>query len=51
MGEKNDRKRGCKNIQYGEFMSSYFSWISPNKQRKNAKKLENITKKQENDKK
>lgn len=30
--------------QYGEFISSFFEWISPEEQKKQAKKLENITK-------
>lgn len=30
--------------QYGEFMSSFFEWISPEDQKKQAQKLENITK-------
>ena len=30
---------------YGEFISSYFAWIPPEKQKKRAKELDNITKK------
>lgn len=29
---------------YGERVSSYFKWITPDRQRKKAKKLENMTK-------
>ena len=31
--------------QYGEFMSSYFGWISPEEQKERAKELSNKTKK------
>ena len=31
--------------QYGEFISSYFAWITLEKQKEIAKELENITKK------
>lgn len=31
--------------KYGEFVSSYFAWLSLDKQKQNAKKLEQITKK------
>lgn len=30
---------------YGEFISSYFAWITLEKQKEEAEKLENITKK------
>ena len=30
--------------QYGEFISSFFGWISPEEQKKQAQKLEDITK-------
>ena len=30
---------------YGEFISSYFAWITLEKQKEEANKLENITKK------
>ena len=33
--------------QYGEFVSSYFAWIPLSKQKENAKRLQNITKKKE----
>jgi formiminotetrahydrofolate cyclodeaminase len=31
--------------KYGEFISSYFAWISPEEQKERAKKLQDITKK------
>lgn len=30
--------------QYGEFMSSFFGWVSPEEQKEQVNKLENITK-------
>ena len=30
--------------KYGEFISSYFAWLNLDKQKKNADKLSNITK-------
>ena len=30
--------------KYGEFVSSYFSWVAPEEQKETAKKLEKITK-------
>ncbi len=34
--------------KYGEFVSSYFAWITLPEQKENAKRLQNITKKEEN---
>ena len=34
--------------KYGEFISSYFAWITLPEQKENAKRLQNITKKEEN---
>ena len=31
--------------KYGEFVSSYFEWITPDEQRKKAKELEQLGKK------
>jgi len=31
--------------KYGEFISSYFAWITLERQKEEAEKLENITKK------
>ncbi len=33
--------------KYGEFVSSYFAWLTLDRQKKTAKRLENITKKDE----
>ena len=33
--------------KYGEFVTSYFAWVPMSKQKKNVKRLENITKKRE----
>ena len=30
--------------QYGEFISSYFAWLTPEKQKKRAKEINNMTK-------
>ena len=30
--------------KYGEFISSYFGWISPSKQKERAEELNNMTK-------
>lgn len=30
--------------KYGEFISTYFAWVSPLAQKKNVERLENITK-------
>ena len=37
--------------KYGEFISSYFAWVSLPDQKEKVKELENITKKQENERK
>lgn len=29
--------------KYGEFISSFFEWITPDKQKENAEKMENMT--------
>lgn len=31
--------------KYGEFISSYFAWITPEKQKEKAKEMENMTNK------
>ena len=46
MDEKETKKEyGEDATKYGEFVSSYFGWVSPEEQKKQVKKLENITKK------
>lgn len=32
--------------KYGEFISSYFAWLTLDKQKENAKEMENMTKRQ-----
>ena len=51
MKEKNDKKDvnneievGEDTTKYGEFISSYFAWVTLPEQKSKAKKLENITK-------
>ena len=40
-----DKKENAEDsTKYGEFISSFFSWVSPEEQKENAKKLEKITK-------
>lgn len=39
--EKREKEDATK---YGEFVSSYFNWITPQKQKEVVDKLENITK-------
>ena len=34
--------------QYGEFVSSYFAWLTLEKQKNNAKRMEDITNKNNN---
>ncbi len=45
-----DRKEKEDATKYGEFISSYFGWISMDKQKEKGEELENITKKRENNK-
>jgi hypothetical protein len=33
------------NTKYGEFISSYFMWLSPSEQKERARRLQNMTKK------
>ena len=32
--------------KYGEFISSYFAWLTPDKQRKRAEEIDKMTKKE-----
>ena len=41
---------GEDSTKYGEFISSYFAWISLPEQKEKAKRLENITKKENKEK-
>lgn len=45
---KKDEEEENQNVtKYGEFISSYFAWLNLDKQKKNADKLSNITKKKD----
>ena len=35
---------------YGEFVSSYFAWVTPERQKKRANELDNMTKKDDSEK-
>ena len=50
--DKEDIKNevGEDTTKYGEFISSYFAWVSLPEQKKKVEKLENITKKQKSEK-
>ena len=45
--DKKEKEVGEDTTKYGEFISSFFSWIPLPEQKENAEKLENITKKKE----
>lgn len=45
MDKKEDREDVTK---YGEFISSYFAWVPPEKQKNIVEKLENMTKSEKN---
>lgn len=45
MEDKKEKFEAEDSTKYGEFISSYFEWISPEKQKENAKRLDKITKK------
>lgn len=48
MDEKNfGTEVGEDATKYGEFVSSYFAWVSLPQQKKKVKELENMTKKEE----
>ena len=36
--------------KYGEFVTSYFAWVTPERQKKRAKELDNMTKKDNSEK-
>ena len=58
MEEKKDKKEKIMDLssvevgedatKYGEFVSSYFAWVSMPEQKKIVEKLENATKKEKN---
>lgn len=43
--DKKNKKEKEDATKYGEFVSSYFGWITPKKQKERAEELEDITKK------
>lgn len=47
---RKDNKSKEKIGKYGEFVSSFFGWITPEKQKEITKKLENVTKNKKNEK-
>lgn len=46
-----DKREREDSTKYGEFVSSYFGWVSPENQKDRVEELEKITKKEEKDKK
>lgn len=50
MSKKNEKQENIMEqtedvTQYGEFISSYFAWLTLDKQKQNARELEQMTKK------
>lgn len=41
---KNNNEEIEDTTQYGEFISSYFAWLTPEKQKRRAKEIDNMTK-------
>ena len=41
---QNKKENGEDVTKYGEFVSSFFTWLTPNGQKNRAEELENITK-------
>ena len=50
MVRRDDVEVGEDSTKYGEFVSSYFAWIPLPEQKEKAKRLENITKKENEEK-
>lgn len=48
MNRDKNKKEKEDTTKYGEFISSYFGWVSMDKQKDRVEELENITKKEEN---
>lgn len=44
------QERGEDSTKYGEFISSYFSWVSLSQQKEKAEELEDITKNRDDNK-
>ena len=51
VARRDDPEVGEDSTKYGEFVSSYFSWIPLPEQKEKAKRLQNITKKDEKERK
>ena len=49
--KKNLKENGEDATKYGEFVSSYFGWVSPAEQKSKVEKMENITKDNRKDRK
>ena len=50
MTRRDEVEVGEDSTKYGEFISSYFAWIPLPEQKEKAKRLENITKKENEEK-
>ncbi len=50
MARRDEPEVGEDSTKYGEFVSSYFAWIPLPEQKEKAKRLENITKKENKEK-
>lgn len=50
MTRRDEVEVGEDSTKYGEFVSSYFAWIPLPEQKEKAKRLENITKKENEEK-
>lgn len=51
MARREEPEVGEDSTKYGEFVSSYFAWIPLPEQKEKAKRLQNITKKDEKERK
>ena len=45
----NNNNKKDNTTKYGEFVSSFFSWVTPTEQKNRAKELEDMTKKKVKD--
>lgn len=45
------KEDGEDTTKYGEFITSYFAWVPPEKQKNVVEKLENMTKSEKNEEK
>lgn len=48
MAKKDEPEVGEDTTKYGEFISSYFAWISLNNQKEKAEEMNNMTKDRKN---